>query len=675
MEQSQEVLSVHFDPNRGPVDRADRLMKTREFVALLEFYLDRGERYGVLDGAAADEGRFLLRSLESGYTLLFTRSALIFDFEKDGTGVEHEAGIEYHRIGTNLIRELVDAAAPTAEDRSAPDVALALVPAAERSEGDLRRRRSRAPSIPTVSAAAFLGAARERTVDWEAKRTGSVAEDEVAVQASEAPTPPEPPALLPETPRAPKEEAQRPREPKKDRAPEARPDRGQREAEAPVSLPALDESAPPSAPDVGSPVVAVDGGATTARNERASEDTPGGPEFDVMVGVMGGSPQYGLLGEVSGRTVAIDLNQTHTISLFGVQGGGKSYTLGSLVEMASLPIDGINELPNPLASVIFHYSPTMDYAPEFTTMVRANSEAAQVASLRERYGAEPKALSDVVMMVPADKLDERRLEYPSIEVHPLQFSASELQASHWRFLMGAVGNQATYIRQLNRIMKKLRDDLTLDGLRKAIDDSRMPDHIKELAHGRLELAEEFIDDGSNLGQLLRPGRLVIVDLRDEFMEKDQALGLFVVLLQLFAEVTHEGKKFNKLVVFDEAHKYIESPDLVAGLVEVVREMRHKGTSILVASQDPPSVPVALIELSSQIILHKFNSPAWLKHIQKANAALAGLTPQRMAHLKPGEAYVWSSKASDDAFSKGALKVRCRPRVTQHGGATKTAVGG
>src|SRR5690606_19234251 len=107
--------------------------------------------------------------------------------------------------------------------------------------------------------------------------------------------------------------------------------------------------------------------------------------------------------------------------------------------------------------------------------------------------------------------------------------------SHWRFLMGAVGNQATYIRQLNRIMKQLRDDLTLARLRQGIDASRMPDHIKELAHSRLELAEEFIDDNTLPGELIRPGRLVIVDLRDEFIEKDQALGLFVVLLQLFAD--------------------------------------------------------------------------------------------------------------------------------------------
>ncbi|WP_291156682.1 methylation-associated defense system ATP-binding protein MAD8 [Gemmatimonas sp. UBA7669] len=665
--QSQEVLSTHFDPHRAPTDRADRLIKTRELVALLEFYLDRGVRYGIMDEQAAEEARFLLRSLEEGYRLVFTRSALVFDFEKDGSEVEHEHGIQFHRVGASLIRELIDAAAPTADEKAASiEVLEPEAEVSERSEAELTRRRLRALSIPTLNSAAFLGESRDRSVTWEELIT-SRGRDQTAVL--------------------------RPRQP----------GRGMTEAPAfgstvvdrvSVAQPALYETKEhkadtPREAVVVAPVCPTDrlvAVGAEPREEEAAHVLPrneelasghgeagDGPSYDVMLGVTGESPQYGILGEVSGRTIALDLNQTHTISLFGVQGGGKSYTLGTVAEMASLQIEGINRLPQPLATVIFHYSPTMDYAPEFTSMVAPNSDEAQVAALRERYGAVPRALEDVLLLVPADKLDERRDEYPGIEVRPLKFAASELQASHWRFLMGAVGNQATYIRQLNRIMKQLRDDLTLLGLQQGIDASRMPDHIKELARGRLELAEEFIDDNTHLGEAIRPGRLVIVDLRDEFMEKDQALGLFVVLLQLFAEVTYEGRKFNKLVVFDEAHKYIESPDLVAGLVEVVREMRHKGTSIMVASQDPPSVPVQLIELSSQIILHRFNSPAWLKHIQKANAALGGLTPEKMAHLRPGEAFVWSSKATDDAFSKGAIKVRCRPRATQHGGATKTAV--
>jgi DNA helicase HerA-like ATPase len=219
----------------------------------------------------------------------------------------------------------------------------------------------------------------------------------------------------------------------------------------------------------------------------------------------------------------------------------------------------------------------------------------------------------------------------------------------------------------------MRGNLTLSGLRAAVDGAGFTDNLRDLAMMRLDLASTYLDDSVRISEVIKPGRLVIVDLRDEFIEKDEALGLFVVLLQLFSDATYEGEFFNKLVVFDEAHKYIQSPDLVEGLIGVVREMRHKGTSILVASQDPPSVPVALIELSTQIIIHRFNSPAWLKHIQKANAALAGIQPEQLARLKAGEAFIWSAKSSDRSFSNEALKVVCRPRVTQHGGDTKTAV--
>lgn len=197
-------------------------------------------------------------------------------------------------------------------------------------------------------------------------------------------------------------------------------------------------------------------------------------------------------------------------------------------------------------------------------------------------------------------------------------------------------------------------------------------HKKKMAQQRLDFASEYIDDTQHLQALLRPGRLIIVDLRDEYIEKAEALGLFVVMLQIFAEATWKDETFSKLVVFDEAHKYISDNGLVAGLVEIVREMRHKATSILVASQDPPSVPVALIELSTQLYLHRFNSPAWLKHIQKANSALRHLEPEDLSRLAPGEAFVWASRATDAAFTRDTVKVNCRPRVTLHGGGTRTA---
>jgi len=106
---------------------------------------------------------------------------------------------------------------------------------------------------------------------------------------------------------------------------------------------------------------------------------------------------------------------------------------------------------------------------------------------------------------------------------------------------------------------------------------------------------------------------------------------------------------------------------------VIRQMRHQGVSVLIASQDPPSLPNAVIELSSLVILHRFNSPKWLKHVQRSITALADLTPAQMAALRPGDAYVWATKATERVFVQKAVKMRFRPRVTQHGGGTKTAV--
>lgn len=640
--QSERILQRHFDPALKKPDRPDRLLKSRELAQILRFYLERSLRYGIFEEIAAQEARGLLESIEQGYSLQFRRCALIFDFDKTGTEApDNEVGIEFHRIGKDLIHALLE------NCRKPNSVETDEEPTTHLLSEQL------IPNVPKLETATFIAPKRTRSTTWT---VDELWDEEPEAQITQ-PTP-----SAPEEPAAPAQEEQE--EQTKPTKQTPRPSTAileeQKEEEQPVTIATEPKAAvepEPEVPEHPTPELAPQAEVS----------------YDIMLGVNGDSPQYGLLGEVSGRKVALDLNHTHTISLFGVQGGGKSYTLGTVIEMASMPLQHINVLPSPLATVIFHYSPTQDYAPEFTSMINANSVDEEIRILRERYKANPEALKDVLILTPANKLDARRAEYPDIEVKPIAFSASELKAAHWKFLMGAIGSQSMYMRQINLIMRGLRDNLTLDALRAGIDNSGLSDHLKELAQTRLLFAGEYIEDSQRLQDLIRPGRLIIVDLRDEYIEKDEALGLFVVMLQIFSEATYQGSAFNKLVVFDEAHKYIENDDLVSGLVEVVREMRHKGTSIMVASQDPPSVPVSLIELSSQIIMHKFNSPAWLKHIQKANAALGGLTSDKMSHLGAGEAYVWSSKASDEAFSRGAVKIHCRPRLTKHGGSTKTAV--
>ena len=586
--QSERILQRHFDPHRTAPDRPDRLLKSRELATLLDFYLERGLRYRLMECEAGEEARAFLDRLEDGYRLQFSRSGLVFDFDKPGTEPpEHEVDIEFHRVGVDLIHELVKQVAAEVPERSPTDgggdsgEGGSAGDSAQEAAAEMRP----VASIPRLDAAAFLVAERPRSTsdldDWPRTDEEADITQVVDAQQSEA-------DLSDGSSRA---------------------VRGEPTTTA-VTEPADSVGSPLSEDGPGSADNAVPSEPVSppvdTRPQPLDEVDPPTPEalepaagdelgYDAILGVTGSSPQYGLLGETSGRKIALDLNQTHTISLFGVQGGGKSYTVGSVVEMACMPVDGVNVLPHPLASVVFHYSSTLDYRPEFTSMAAPNRSGAEVDPLRNRFGASPRGLSDLVILAPAVKVEERRAEYPGIEVMPVAFTATELKASHWKFLMGAVGSQSMYIRQLTLIMKKLRGKLTLAALRQGVRDSGLSDYLKELALLRLQFAEDYIDDARRLTDILRPGRLVIVDLRDELIEKDEALGLFVVLLQMFAETTYQGRRFNKLVVFDETHKYIDSPDLVAGLVEVVREMRHKGTSIMVASQDPPPVPTSLIE--------------------------------------------------------------------------------
>ena len=401
------------------------------------------------------------------------------------------------------------------------------------------------------------------------------------------------------------------------------------------------------------------------------------PLYEITIGKTSDSLQYGILGKtITGeRSIAIDLSETNTISLFGVQGGGKSYTIGTISEMVLKQFSNINKLPAPLAGVIFHYSESMDYAPEFTSMIFPNDDKAQLKKLKEIYGAEPDNIEDIMLLVSKDKLEERKHEYPSIEVQPISFNSSELNVQDWMFLLGAVGNDSTYIRQLKAIMRSVRNNISLQTLRRGIANSNLLSNSqKSLAEQRLNFAAEYINDDKLLRSYLKPGRLIIVDLRDELIAKEEALGLFVVMLNIFSGVKEiEGCTFNKFIVFDEAHKYMNNSELTDSIVNAIREMRHKGVSLMIASQDPMSLPNAIIELSSIVLLHRFNSPQWVKHIQKSITQLSALSATEMATLSPGEAYLWATKSTEKQIMNRPIKISTRPRVTKHGGDTIKAI--
>jgi hypothetical protein len=665
IERTRAALAALFDPSQQNPDALDRPLRNLVLGRWLRFYVGRASRYGLLSPDAARDLRVLLADLAGGYTVSFRTLGLVFELGRDGDFEDASGDVIVHRVGRRSCERLL-----RGDDPSTP-----VPPSWDRVHSQLRG--TGAWTRPGTEVPGLAGSATPRGVP-SGTSSGTERLEPPAGEAIHPPRPTTPHATRAEAAASPPTDRT-----ETDPAPPGAAGavaRGQPsgsasgtgEGAAGASQPDVVRSLDDSVTSAVGP--AVDGGAA-AGGPTPPAPTPAPPSCNYLVGDTHLTPQWGVLGKLGSESVGLDLNGCNTLSIFGVQGGGKSYTMGSILEMAVRPIPGLNVLPRPLAGVVFHYNESQDYAPEFVSMARPNRASAEVTRLREEYGAEPQALPDILVVTPEDKVDARRREFPGIAVEPIAFHPAELTVQDWRFLMGAVGNDSLYIRELNLVMRSLRDSVTLEGLRLGIEESQLSEAQRKLARLRLRFAEQFVRGGDRLRDKLYPGRLVIVDLRDELIETDEALGLFVVMLRVFAGATHEGQAFSKLIAFDEAHKYIRNTDLADSVVEVIRQMRHQATSVLIASQDPPSLPLKVMELSSLVMLHRMDSPGWLKHIQRAITALGDLTAPALARLRPGEAFLWARAATDPNFTHRAIRIQCRPRATQHGGATKTATEG
>jgi len=617
LQSSQAALRDAFDPEARDPDRIDRVVQSWHLSGVLRFYLDRAARYRMVAPEALDPLRRFFQDLDAGYTLSFRKLGLVFLLDATESLLNTEdpdlpiwvvGGETMHRVVTDALRRYVEGG--EAMPQLAPE----------------SRTRTRRDTIDDQST-------------WDAVRASF--------------------GRSAERVRAPSDRTAEPQN-----SNEALQDHS-------TSLVATTQDG--DSADLG-PLNITAAGETQKGYGTRDEEERAAPEYAVLLGDTKASPQYGLLGAVASepwRRIALDLNGCNTISVFGVQGSGKSYTVGSIIEMAIQRIPNVNVLPRPLAAVVFHYHQTQDYPPEFVSMTEPNDELGDMHALQE-WGLRPDGMADLLVLTTDDTLNLRRAEFPHARVEPIAFSSSELTVADWRFLMAATGNDALYLKLVNEVMRKCRANLTLEAIRAGIEDAPLSDNQQVLAAARLDFASRFIDDSRSLRSLLRPGRLIVVDLRDEFIEREQALGLFVTMLNVFSGAGMGSDSFNKLIVLDEAHKYMGGP-LIGQVVEVVREMRHKGVSVVIASQDPVNVPSAVIELSSSVVLHRFNAPSWVKHIQKSLVPLAELTPSMLAALSPGEAFMWANRTTDPAFSRRGVKVKMRPRITKHGGATRRAI--
>jgi len=209
---------------------------------------------------------------------------------------------------------------------------------------------------------------------------------------------------------------------------------------------------------------------------------------------------------------------------------------------------------------------------------------------------------------------------------------------------------------------------------------------------RMALLESFLfknrNDAKNAAaERFRAGQLTIVDLSDPFIDPSSASGIFDVVTRLFVRAQVET---GKVLLVDEAHKYLSSNNSVTGLTKslltLIREQRHKGMRVIISTQEPTVVPPVLIDLCSVAVMHRFSSPSWWHHItQHVSADFSSSDAfDQVVKLQTGEAIILAASGlyisfgmlsgrTVTNFGRKYLHARIRKRITTDGGASVLVV--
>jgi DNA phosphorothioation-dependent restriction protein DptH len=292
-----------------------------------------------------------------------------------------------------------------------------------------------------------------------------------------------------------------------------------------------------------------------------------------------------------------------------------------------------------------------------------NQDQGDIDILSRDYGASPAALPDVhVLCLPGELRPDRQREYGPLPATELFFNPTTIGIEDWELLMGEPGSEAVFARTIRNTLVDLRaaGDITFDNLEQQVL-GRLGGQSRAAARLRFDFVRRYISEerGVDFNSLLRPGRVLVVDLRQPLFNKDDALRFFLVCANQISRV--QGR-FNKMLLFDEAHEYM-SEAFSERMEARIRLMRHEGTSYVFASQDVKSIPVGISRFLSSRFVFDLGTRENLQDLQQVAPDFQGF---QLTGIQPGHCYVQGTTSIGNLFNR-PREIRIRPRVTLHGG--------
>jgi len=386
--------------------------------------------------------------------------------------------------------------------------------------------------------------------------------------------------------------------------------------------------------------------------------------------------QSGILGKLKqdGKCVAFSFSKPMCALIIGYMGSGKSYALGVLMENALMNIKNISWNPRPTCVIAFNYRRNAESRFEYRAFTQPNSNIQEVKRLVGDYAALPKGIDRINVLGYGPELERRRNEYGNASLFPIKFLPQELSAEHWEILMKPPSSTTEYMSIARKIIQDLfyENRLTFANLRRAIEDhDGLTPSQRQRLDNRLKFAETWISDQRNYdwADVFTPGTLTVFDLRMQALSRDDALRLCLILTDI---VRKTSNGVNKTIIFDEAHEYVDSKDLIDELENAITQIRHDGLSFILASQFPERIPQTILKYLLTRMIFKITDQKSINSLRGSAPNLSGLSPIQVSNLntEAGECFLQSDDDCTDVLLRKPQLFAVRPRCSQHGGATK-----
>jgi len=392
------------------------------------------------------------------------------------------------------------------------------------------------------------------------------------------------------------------------------------------------------------------------------------------------------------NNIWLDIARSHVVMVCGKRGSGKSYTLGAIAEELC---DLDEEISKNLASLIF------DTMGIFWTMKFKNEKELE---LLQKWDLKPKNLP-IKIWVPFGYYEEYEKRQIPVD-NKFAIKASELDGEDWimTFNLDITNEVAVLIQKAIKNLRETGEDYDIQTIISEIKKSSVDEKILGVAISLFEAAETWgifaktNEAGTEISELIQGGSSTVLDIScyssiGTFNVRALVIGL--VCKKLFnnrmlerkkeemksleggIDYLNQGKKESPLIwlFIDEAHEFLpkENQEKTAAsdaLIQILREGRQPGISLVMATQQPGVIHRDAMTQSDIVISHRLTAQP---DIEALNTIMQSYL---LESIRKSMTDLPSAKGSAiilDDNSERIYPICVRPRFTWHGGETPAAL--